>query len=103
MNHRNSEKRRKSDWFHCLSQADKQMLEEVLEECAEFTAACVFNLVDGVGGDCPGVFEIVAVSQGERTVLNPENSDLLHDLFSEVCEGDRRRRNGETAKELDQD
>lgn len=37
------------------------------------------------------MFEIVAVEEERRTVLNPQNTDMLHDIFSEVCEEGRRK------------
>ena len=49
-----------------------------------------FTLLDGVSGPFEGVFEVVAIDSDERRqIVNPENTDMLHDLFSEICEEDR--------------
>lgn len=67
-------------------------MKELLQECAEATTLHFLNLIDGTGGSFEGVFEIVAVDGDEsRTIINPENTDMLHDLFSEVCEANRER------------
>lgn len=82
---------RRSAWYGRLTPDDRAMIGELLEDCAEAAVANVFTLLDGVGGSYEGVFEIVAVdSASQRHVLNPGNSPMLHDLFSEVCEEGRR-------------
>lgn len=63
----------------------------ILEECAEQVLASFFCLVDGVGGNYEGVFEIVAVEEERRKLLNPQNTEMLHDIFSDVCEEGRRK------------
>jgi hypothetical protein len=51
-----------------------------------------FTLLDGVSGPFEGVFEVVAIDSDERRqIVNPENTDMLHDLFSEICEEDRHQ------------
>ncbi len=78
---------RRSEWFNGLAMEQKEMLRDALQECAENAVTTLFTLIDGVGGPYEGVFEIVAIdSKEQRYVLNPQNSDMLHDLFSEVCQ-----------------
>ncbi|MFC5863486.1 hypothetical protein ACFPT7_14365 [Acidicapsa dinghuensis] len=85
-------KQRRAAWFVQLDEEGQQTLKELLQECAEATAFHFLNLIDGTGGSFEGVFEIVAVDGDEsRTIINPENTDMLHDLFSEVCEANRER------------
>jgi len=48
-------------------------------------------LLDGVGGSYEGVFEVVAVDGEDRVVVNPENTEMLHDTFSDVCAGGGQR------------
>jgi hypothetical protein len=91
MEKRSREEQRRSEWFKRLSADDQLILRNILVGCAEMTAASIFTFLDGVGGDSEGVFEIVEVVGDERTTLNPENSEMLHDLFSEVCEQERGR------------
>lgn len=67
------------------------MVRAILEDCAERAVASFFTLLDGVGGSHEGVFEVLAVdSDDQRTILNPQNTEMLHDLFSEVCEEGRQ-------------
>lgn len=83
---------RRAAWFAQLDEEGQRILKELLQECAEATTLHFLNLIDGTGGSFEGVFEIVAVDGDEsRTIINPENTDMLHDLFSEVCEANRER------------
>ncbi len=86
----------RAEWFRSLSDEGRTILSELLEECSEATMLQAFCFIDGVGGDSEGVFEIVESIEGKRKkVLNPQNTDMLHDLFSEVCERDRLAARGE--------
>ena len=77
-------------WFSGLDEEGQQTFKELLQECAEATSFHFFNLINGTGGDFEGVFEIVAVEDGDsRTTINPENTDMLHDWFSEIREEER--------------
>lgn len=81
---------RQSKWFQQLPDEDKGIFLEILGDSAEFSCGSFFTVIDGVGGDFPGVFEIVAKSGEDDTeVINPENTNMLHDLFSEICEEHR--------------
>jgi len=80
----------RSEWFSRLAEDDQDVVAAILQECAELSASSLFALIDGVAGDYKGVFEIVAVSAGQRTVINPENTEMLHDVFAEVCADDRQ-------------
>jgi hypothetical protein len=85
-------KQRRSEWFHRLTNDDQETLREILKDCAEKAVGNLFCLIDGVGGAYEGVFEIVAVdSDSRRHVLNPQSDDMLHDIFSEVCEKNRTK------------
>ena len=84
--------KKRSEWFNQLPKEEQGILKEILENCAEMSVANFFCLLDGVGGPYEGVFEIVAIGHDDRReVLNPENSDMLHDLFSAVCEENRNK------------
>ena len=85
----NREKQRRAAWFDELSEDDRTIVRQVVTECAELTGFGFMTFLDGVGGDTEGVFELVQVVGEDRNILNPENSEMLHDLFSEVCERDR--------------
>jgi len=73
-------------WFHRLSQDEQKIVENILRECAERTLANLLCLLDGVDGSYQGVFEIVAVNGDDRTVVNPENTEMLHDIFYDIHE-----------------
>ena len=84
--------RQRSEWFNQLTEENRKMVRAILEDCAERAVASFFTLLDGVGGAYEGVFEVVAVdSEEQRSVLNPQNTEMLHDLFSEVCEEGRQK------------
>jgi hypothetical protein len=84
--------RRRSEWFNRLTNEDQETLAEILRDCAEKAVWNILCLIDGVGGAYEGVFEIVAVdSANRRHVLNYQGDDMLHDVFSEVCEKTRRK------------
>ena len=83
---------RRSEWFNRLTEHDRMMIRDILEDCAEMAIGSFFTLLDGVGGNYEGVFQIVAIdSTNDGKVLNPENTEMLHDIFSDVCEEDRRQ------------
>jgi len=82
----------RSEWFNLLTGENQRMVRAILKDCAERALASFFTLLDGVGGAYEGVFEIVAVdSANRRSVLNPQNTVMLHDLFSEICEEGRQK------------
>jgi hypothetical protein len=83
---------RKAAWFRGLGDDQQATLVEILNECTELSALSVCALLDGVGGPYEGTFELQAVdAQGRKTRVNAENSEMLHDLLSDVCEEDRRK------------
>jgi hypothetical protein len=83
-------KKHRSEWFNGLTEDERRMIRDILADCAERVLASFFTLLDGVGGSYEGVFEIAAIdSMSRRNVLNPENAQMLHDIFSEVCEEGR--------------
>ena len=84
-------KRQRSEWFNRLTTHDQNFIRDILRDCAEKVLGNFFCFVDGVGGDYEGVFEIVSVeSSNRRDVINPQNTEMLHDIFSELCEEDRQ-------------
>lgn len=91
LNDHSAVQRRRSEWFKNLSADEQRIVKNMMEECAERALGNLFCLVDGVGGDYEGVFEIVAVNGEDRAVVNPENTEMLHDIFSEVCQENRER------------
>ena len=81
----------KSEWFKSLPEDRQKMLQQLVEETAELAISSLFTLIDGIAS-YEGNFEIVAVNaKGRKRVLNPEDSEMLHDLFSEVCEESRQK------------
>jgi hypothetical protein len=83
---------RRSEWFNRLKEDDQVMIRDFLEDCAELAVASFFTFLDGVGESYEEIFEIVAIgSDNQRNVLNPQNTEMMHDIFYEVCEEGRRR------------
>ena len=93
---RNRSLERESAWFAKLTPEDRSIFHAILQECAEGTLSEAFCFLDGVGGDSDGVFEVVECVEGQpKNVLNPKNSDRLHDLLSDICERGRRTNKSE--------
>lgn len=91
MRARNSQMERESAWFAKLTPEDRLTFHSIVQRCSERTLFEAFCFLDGVGGDTEGVFEVTECIAGQRkNVLNPENTDMLHDLLSDVCERNRR-------------
>jgi hypothetical protein len=77
-------------WFRQLSDEQKSILINLLEECTQLSALYACTLLDGVS-HYEGTFELSAVDpKGKKTRLNPENSEMLHDLLSDVLEEERK-------------
>jgi len=86
------EQQRRAAWYRGLTTEDRTTIKEILANCAELSAFSFCTLLDGVGGKYDGAFELSAVDlQGRRSILNPNNADMLHDLLSDVCEEGRER------------
>ena len=69
-----------------LSESDKQTLSLILQEAAERAVFGTLCVLDGVGGNFDGVFEIYAVDPDDsKSHVNPENTEMLHDIYSELC------------------
>lgn len=76
-------------WLGQLSENDRNQIRALLQEGSEISVASFLNVLDGTGGDFEGVFEVFAVTDDGRTLVNPQNRDMLHDLFSEACQEGR--------------
>jgi hypothetical protein len=76
-------------WLEHLSEEDRTKIQSLLQECSEATVFHFLNVLDGTGGDFEGVFEVYAVTEESSVLLNLQNTDMLHDVFSEVCEEQR--------------
>jgi hypothetical protein len=69
-----------------LSEFERQTLLLMLQEAAEPAVAGTFCVLDGVGGNYAGIFEIYAVDPDDsKNHVNPENTEMLHDIYSELC------------------
>jgi hypothetical protein len=78
-------KARQSKWFLQLSQEGQEIVGKIIHECAENAVVSMLTLFDGVGSEYEGIFEIVAVdAKDRRHLINPQNTEMLHDLFYEV-------------------
>ena len=74
-----------SKWSEQLSEDDQATFRDEIRECAELTFVSFLTLIDGVDCGSEGVFEIVAVdAKGNRMVLNPQNTEMLHNIFYDI-------------------
>ncbi|NUQ28560.1 MAG: hypothetical protein HOQ35_08605 [Acidobacteriaceae bacterium] len=87
---------RRARWFHDLDDNGREFVKELLQECAELSAVMFLNVLDGIGS-YEGSFKLVAMdAKGNRTVVNPENSEMLHDVFYDVmAESERAANDGD--------
>jgi hypothetical protein len=80
------EEQKQAAWFRTLNEEQQGKFVEILQDCAELSAFSFCTLIDGVGCDYEETFDLFAIdAKGRRTLVNPQNSDMLHDLLSEVC------------------
>jgi len=87
---------RRARWFHDLDDNGREFVKELLQECAELSAVMFLNVLDGIGS-YEGSFKLVAMdAKGNRTVVNPENGEMLHDVFYDVmAESERAASDGD--------
>ena len=87
---------RRARWFNDLDENGREFVKELLQECAELSAVAFLGVLDGIGS-YEGSFKLIAMdAKGDRTVVNPENSEMLHDVFYDVrAEADRAASNGD--------
>ena len=74
-----------SDWFNGLDQVSKAFVQRSMTRAAEMALFSVFTVLDGIGfieGIGPkGEFKLYFEKDGERTLLNVGDGDMLHDLM----------------------
>ncbi len=77
-----------SQWFYALPDSDRAMVREVADDvshAAVFGFLCVLDGVRAVEGYGPkGELELWYTKDGKRTLLNPPNGKMLHDIFNAV-------------------
>ena len=73
------------DWYHSLSDADRQKLTEVVQHAVH---ASIFNFLCVLDGVCAiedtqkkGELELCYLRDGVRTLLNDPDAEFLHDLY----------------------
>jgi hypothetical protein len=80
-----------SRWYHSLAPDDKAYLTQAMALGVHAAVFGFLAVIDGVRSvaDRPGALklELHAVDEGERSRLNPDSGEMLHDLYqSEVFE-----------------
>lgn len=87
---------RRAQWFNGLDDNGREVVKELLQECAELSAVAFLGVLDGIGS-YEGSFKLIAMdAKGNRTVVNPENGEMLHDVFYDVrAESDRTASSGD--------
>jgi len=87
---REQTEQRRARWFNDLDDNGREVVKELLQECAELSAIAFLGVLDGIGS-YEGSFKLIAMdAKGDRTVVNPENGEMLHDVFYDVrAEADR--------------
>jgi len=87
---------RRARWFNDLDDNGREFVKELLQECAELSAVSFLGVLDGIGS-YEGTFRLIAMdAKGNRTVVNPENGEMLHDVFYDArAEAGRTSSNGD--------
>jgi len=75
-----------SEFYHSLNQEQKTKIKEIIEESIDMGIFSFFCVLDHVSflEDTPEKtqFELYAVKNGERVLLNDFSQELLHDLYN---------------------
>ena len=73
------------EFIEGLSESDRETLSSLLQDAAEFSIAGALCVLDGVGGNYNGTFELYSFESDEtKHLVNSENSEMLHDIYSEL-------------------
>ena len=91
-----SDRLKASAWFATLSDDDREMVRWVVAATAHAATFGALAVIDGARPTGPYRYELIAVGMdGERSVVNPESGEDLHDTFQGiVMEPDGRLRTG---------
>jgi hypothetical protein len=77
-----------SNWYKSMSEQDREMLRKVLADAVGSSIFGFFCVLDGVRAieDSPekGELELWHVKNGQRTLINGSEQNLLHDEYSAV-------------------
>ena len=78
-----------SQWYNGLSENDKEMLRHAISIATYGAIFDIFTILDHVSfieaSPERGIFELYYVKDGQRTLLNPQDGEFLHDLFNMVA------------------
>lgn len=77
-----------SIWYNKLSEEDKKELEAIILETIDFTVFSIFTVLDGEGfietTPNPTEFELYAVKDGKKNLINDPNEEMLHDIYNSL-------------------
>jgi hypothetical protein len=72
---------RMSAWYQGLDDIARESVRSVIVNTAHAAAFGALAVIDGVRHVGPDRFELIAVTDGERELVNPESADDLHETF----------------------
>lgn len=77
-----------SEWYNKLSLENKKELEKLILSTIDFTAFSIFTVLDGEGfietTPNPTEFELYAVKDGKKTLINDPDEEMLHDIYNSL-------------------
>ena len=75
-----------SDWYNSVSDRDRTMLKKAMTDAVHASLFGLFCVLDGVrqieNTQDRGELELWHVRDGERTLINDANENLLHDEYN---------------------
>lgn len=82
--------KRNSEWFNSLQETERQRVEDIITDSVHFTLFNFLCVLDGVKviEDTveKGRLQLYFTKNGEKTLLNSEVGEMLHDLYQSVVQ-----------------
>lgn len=82
--------KRNSEWFKSLPETERQRVEEIITDTVHFTLFNFLCVLDGVkvieDTSEKGILQLNFIKNGEKTHLNSEADEMLHDLYQSVVQ-----------------
>ena len=74
-----------SAWYASLSEDDRANVSWVIADTAHAAAFGALAVIDGERATGPDRYELIAIdANGARSLVNPESSEDLHDIFQGI-------------------
>ena len=82
--------KRNSEWFNTLPETERQRVEDIITDTVHFTLFNFLCVLDGVkvieNTPNKGTLQLYFTKNGEKSQLNSEVGEMLHDLYQSVVQ-----------------